>query len=88
MIRADEHAQLSLYDFIRFFKEGWAFGLRSEVFARKMIVPLRGVMTSQVRAWLTYDDIIPHIGGSLTGQGLSTQFSQRSPECFCHLGGK
>lgn len=48
MIRAEEHARLPLPDFLVLSNEGWAFVVKCEVLARKMIVPLRGVLASQV----------------------------------------
>ena len=49
MVRSEQHASLALSEFLVLFNEGWAFVVKCEIMARKMIVGLRGVMVSQVR---------------------------------------
>jgi vacuolar protein sorting-associated protein 54 len=48
MVRSEQHASLPLSEFLVLFNEGWAFVVKCEIMARKMIVGLRGVMVSQV----------------------------------------
>lgn len=48
MVRSEQHASLALSEFLVLFNEGWAFVVKCEIMARKMIVGLRGVMVSQV----------------------------------------
>lgn len=48
VIRAEQHAILSMPEFLELFNENWRFVVKCEVMARKMIVGLRGVMVSQV----------------------------------------
>jgi vacuolar protein sorting-associated protein 54 len=48
VVRSEQHASLALSEFLVLFNEGWAFVVKCEIMARKMIVGLRGVMVSQV----------------------------------------
>lgn len=47
--RAEQHAVLGLAEFLEFFSESWRFVVRCEVICRRMIVGLRGSVSSQVR---------------------------------------
>lgn len=47
-VRSEQHAQLSLSDFLELFKENWDFVIATETLAKRMIVHLRGVTASQV----------------------------------------
>ena len=51
-LRSAEHAQLGLPAFLDLFNESWAFVVRCEVIARRMIVGLRGVVVSQAKLFL------------------------------------
>jgi vacuolar protein sorting-associated protein 54 len=52
-VRADQHAALSITEFVEIFKENWEFVVATETLAKRMIVSLRGVTASQVsnRSW-------------------------------------
>ncbi|KAJ7744977.1 Vps54-like protein-domain-containing protein, partial [Mycena maculata] len=52
IIRAEQHAVLSLSDFIELFNDSWSFVVKCEVICRKMIVGLRGVVISQSKTFL------------------------------------
>ncbi|KAJ7444837.1 Vps54-like protein-domain-containing protein [Mycena latifolia] len=52
LIRAEQHAVLSLIDFFAFFNDSWSFVVKCEVICRKMIVGLRGVVISQSKTFL------------------------------------
>ncbi|KAJ7709600.1 Vps54-like protein-domain-containing protein [Mycena rosella] len=52
IIRAEQHAVLSLTDFFAFFNDSWSFVVKCEVICRKMIVGLRGVVISQSKTFL------------------------------------
>lgn len=47
-VRSEQHAALSLTEFVEIFKENWEFVLATETLANRMIVSLRGVTASQV----------------------------------------
>ena len=47
-VRADQHAALSITEFVEIFKENWEFVVATETLAKRMIVSLRGVTASQV----------------------------------------
>lgn len=47
-VRADQHAALSITEFVEIFKENWDFVVATETLAKRMIVSLRGVTASQV----------------------------------------
>lgn len=47
-VRADQHAALSITEFVEIFKENWEFVVATEALAKRMIVSLRGVTASQV----------------------------------------
>ncbi|KAL7424691.1 hypothetical protein Q5752_000375 [Cryptotrichosporon argae] len=51
-VRSEQHAALSLEHFVEVFRESWHFVVTTETLARRMIVSLRGVATSQARAYL------------------------------------
>ncbi|KAJ7632829.1 vacuolar protein sorting-associated protein 54 [Roridomyces roridus] len=51
-IRSEQHAVLSLSDFIALYNESWTFAVKCEVICRKMIVALRGVVISQSKTFL------------------------------------
>lgn len=48
-VRSEQHAALSLTEFVELFKENWDFVGATETLAKGMIVSLRGVTASQVR---------------------------------------
>ncbi|EIW68910.1 hypothetical protein TREMEDRAFT_62628 [Tremella mesenterica DSM 1558] len=50
--RSDQHASLSLEEFVELFQINWEFILATETLAKRMIVPLRGVTATQARAFL------------------------------------
>ncbi|CAD6590324.1 MAG: hypothetical protein TREMPRED_005695 [Tremellales sp. Tagirdzhanova-0007] len=57
-VRSEQHAALSLTEFVEIFKENWEFVVATETMAKRMIVSLRGVTASQARAFLvTYHAI-------------------------------
>lgn len=70
MVRSDQHASLSLREFLVVFNEGWSFIIKCEVMARKMIVGLRGVMMSQVL--LQLDPMEYRRSRSAVSKGIST----------------
>jgi vacuolar protein sorting-associated protein 54 len=47
-VRADQHAALSITEFVEIFKENWDFVVATEALAKRMIVSLRGVTATQV----------------------------------------
>ena len=47
-VRSEQHAALSLTEFVEIFKENWEFVVATETMAKRMIVSLRGVTASQV----------------------------------------
>lgn len=47
-MRSEQHATLSLDEFVELFKEHWDFVLETEKLASRMIVALRAVTASQV----------------------------------------
>lgn len=47
-VRTEQHAALSLEQFVQIFNVSWSFVLACEVVAGRMIVSLRGVTASQV----------------------------------------
>ncbi|KAK4689929.1 vacuolar protein sorting-associated protein 54, partial [Tremellales sp. Uapishka_1] len=51
-VRSEQNSSLSLADFVELFQESWTFVLATESLAKRMIVSLRGVTTSQARAFL------------------------------------
>ncbi|WVR03759.1 hypothetical protein IAU60_000754 [Kwoniella sp. DSM 27419] len=51
-VRAEQHAALSIEEFVEIFKENWEFILATEQVAGRMIVSLRGVTASQARGFL------------------------------------
>ncbi|KAG8904512.1 hypothetical protein FRB99_001645 [Tulasnella sp. 403] len=51
-LRSDQHAQLPLPSFLEIFNLSWAFVVKCEVVARRMIVGLRGVVVGQAKSWL------------------------------------
>ncbi len=56
LIRSEQHAVLSMPEFLELFNENWRFVVKCEVMARKMIVGLRGVMVSQACVLIHYDE--------------------------------
>ncbi|KAJ7087759.1 Vps54-like protein-domain-containing protein [Mycena epipterygia] len=52
LMRAEQHAVLSLSEFFAFFNDSWSFVVKCEVICRKMIVGLRGVVISQSKTFL------------------------------------
>ncbi|KAF7363680.1 Vps54 domain-containing protein [Mycena sanguinolenta] len=52
ILRAEQHAALSLSEFFTFFNDSWSFVVKCEVICRKMIVGLRGVVISQSKTFL------------------------------------
>lgn len=46
--RAEQHAQLKLFEFYTFYEESWSFALKCEVVCKKMVVTLRGTLGGQV----------------------------------------
>lgn len=46
--RSEQHAALELVSFLSFFNQSWSFVVKCEVICRRMIVSLRGVVSSQV----------------------------------------
>lgn len=47
-VRSDQHAALSITEFVEIFKENWDFVVATEALAKRMIVSLRGVTATQV----------------------------------------
>lgn len=47
-VRTEQNARLELVEFAELFRETWNFFVRCEVVCRRMIVSLRGVISSQV----------------------------------------
>ena len=54
-VRTEQNAKLELVEFAELFRETWNFFVRCEVVCRRMIVSLRGVISSQVRQIMTLD---------------------------------
>ncbi|KAJ7074201.1 retrograde transporter [Mycena amicta] len=52
ILRAEQHAILSLSEFFAFFNDSWSFVVKCEVICRQMIVGLRGVVISQSKTFL------------------------------------
>ncbi|KAF7322637.1 Vps54 domain-containing protein [Mycena chlorophos] len=52
VLRAEQHATLSLPEFFAFFNDSWTFVVKCEVICRQMIVGLRGVVISQSKTFL------------------------------------
>ncbi|KAF7295401.1 Vps54 domain-containing protein [Mycena indigotica] len=52
LLRAEQHAILSLSEFFVFFNDSWSFVVKCEVICRQMIVGLRGVVISQSKTFL------------------------------------
>lgn len=46
-VRADQHAALSITEFVEIFKENWEFVVATEALAKRMIASLRGVTATQ-----------------------------------------
>jgi len=46
--RSEQHAALSLEEFLTFFNDSWAFVIKCETVSRRMIVGLRGTVVGQV----------------------------------------
>ncbi|WVQ78816.1 hypothetical protein IAT38_000907 [Cryptococcus sp. DSM 104549] len=51
-VRSEQNASLPLTEFIELFKENWEFILGTEALAKRMIISLRGVTSSQARNFL------------------------------------
>ncbi|PFH54158.1 hypothetical protein AMATHDRAFT_135672 [Amanita thiersii Skay4041] len=51
-LRVEQHAALSLPDFLAFFHDTWNFVIKCETICRRMIVGLRGAVVSQAKAFL------------------------------------
>ncbi|KAI0034492.1 Vps54-like protein-domain-containing protein, partial [Vararia minispora EC-137] len=50
--RTEQNAKLQLEEFAELFRETWNFFVRCEVICRRMIVSLRGIVSSQAKAFL------------------------------------
>lgn len=51
-VRSEQHAELPLDQFVAIFNESWSFVVATESLARRMIVSLRGVLSSQAKSFL------------------------------------
>lgn len=52
MVRGEQHAALSIEQYVEVFNESWSFVLATESLAKRMIASLRGVAASQTRSFL------------------------------------
>lgn len=52
MVRAEQHAELSIEEYVEIFNETWSFVVATETLTKRMIASLRGVAAAQTRSFL------------------------------------